>query len=154
LLCRGCQRENRAGARFCAACGAPFPRACAVCGHDLPQDAAFCDACGAAQVAAAGAPEAPPRDPRAYTPRHMAERILTSRGALEGERKHVTVLFADVAGFTALAERRDPEEVHALMDRFFQLVLDEVHRCEGTVNQFLGDGVMALSAVPALRQLF
>jgi class 3 adenylate cyclase/tetratricopeptide (TPR) repeat protein len=67
---------------------------------------------------------------------------------LEGERKHVTVLFADLQGFTTLSEARDPEEVHGLMDRFFQLVLEEVHRHEGTVNQFLGDGVMALFGAP------
>ena len=97
---------------------------------------------------AAPAPETSERDPRAYTPKHLAQRILTSRSALEGERKRVTVLFADLAGFTSLSESRDPEEMHALMDRFFQLVLNEVHRFEGTVNQFLGDGAMALFGAP------
>jgi class 3 adenylate cyclase/tetratricopeptide (TPR) repeat protein len=127
-----------------------LPPACASCGALLPADAAFCDACGAAlsPAPAAGAPARPAREPSAYTPRHLADRILTNRSALEGERKHVTVLFADLAGFTAHSESRDPEEVHALMDRFFQLVLDEVHQTEGTVNQFLGDGVMALFGAP------
>ncbi len=153
--CPACRRDNRVGARFCAGCGRELPQLCRACGSELPKSAAFCDACGAPVEGVAGSPErAGPRaasgarDPRAYTPGHLAQRILTNRGALEGERKHVTVLFADVAGFTALSEARDPEEMHGLMDRFFQLVLDEVHRTEGTVNQFLGDGVMALFGAP------
>jgi class 3 adenylate cyclase/tetratricopeptide (TPR) repeat protein len=90
--------------------------------------------------------------PDAYTPRHLAEKILTSRSALEGERKQVSVLFADVSGFTSLSERLDPEDVHALMNRVFELMLDEVHRYEGTVNQFLGDGIMALFGAPIAHE--
>jgi class 3 adenylate cyclase len=86
--------------------------------------------------------------PRTYTPAHLAEKILTSRGTLEGERKLVTVLFVDVSGFTALSERLDPEDVHGLMDDAFDLMLAEIHRYEGTVNQFLGDGLMALFGAP------
>jgi class 3 adenylate cyclase/tetratricopeptide (TPR) repeat protein len=148
--CPSCHRANRPDARFCASCGTVLERRCDACGRALPADAAFCDACGRA-VGAAPAPSPSPagdRDPRAYTPKHLAERILTSRAALEGERKHVTVLFADLAGFTSLSESRDPEEMHALMDRFFEVVVGEVHRYEGTVNQFLGDGVMALFGAP------
>src|SRR3972149_2408173 len=83
-----------------------------------------------------------------YTPRHLAEKILTSRSALEGERKLVTVLFADCVGFTALSTRLDPEELHAGMGGWFRHMLDPVHRYEGTVNQFTGDGVMALFGAP------
>ena len=90
--------------------------------------------------------------PRTYTPKHLAERILTSRSALEGERKQVTVLFVDVSGFTSIASRLDPEEVHALMARAFELMLAEVHRYEGTVNQFLGDGIMALFGAPIAHE--
>jgi class 3 adenylate cyclase/pimeloyl-ACP methyl ester carboxylesterase len=90
--------------------------------------------------------------PHVYTPRHLAEKILTSRTALEGERKLVTVLFVDVSGFTALSERLDPEDVHTLMDRAFELMLGEVHRYEGTVNQFLGDGLMALFGAPVAHE--
>ena len=90
--------------------------------------------------------------PQAYTPKHLAEKILTSRSALEGERKQVTVLFVDVSGFTALAERLDPEDVHALMDRFFELMLAAVHRYEGTINQFPGDGIMALFGAPIAHE--
>jgi class 3 adenylate cyclase len=86
--------------------------------------------------------------PQSYTPKHLAEKIPTSRSALEGERKQVTVLFVDVSGFTSLSERLDPEVVHRLMTRAFELMLAEVHRYEGTVNQFLGDGIMALFGAP------
>src|SRR6202008_1077837 len=86
------------------------------------------------------------------TPKHLAERILTSRSAVEGERKQVTVLFVDVSGFTSIASRLDPEDVHALMPRAFELMLAEVHRYEGTVNQFLGDGIMALFGAPIAHE--
>ena len=78
--------------------------------------------------------------------------MLTSRGAIEGERKHVTVLFADVCGFTGLSEQLDPEEVHGLMDRCFEILMREIHRFEGTINQFTGDGVMALFGAPVAHE--
>ncbi len=90
--------------------------------------------------------------PESYTPKHLAEKILTSRGAMEGERKGVTVMFSDVSGFTAMSEKLDPEEVHAIMDRTFEVILNEVHRYEGTINQFLGDGVMALFGAPVAHE--
>jgi class 3 adenylate cyclase len=91
--------------------------------------------------------KAPP-EPLSYTPKHLAEKILSSRSALEGERKHVVVLFTDVAGFTSLSERSDPEQMHTAMDRILAVLLGQVHRFEGTVNQFLGDGIMALFGAP------
>jgi hypothetical protein len=90
--------------------------------------------------------------PQSYTPPHLAEKILTSRTALAGERKQVTVLFADVSGFTSISEQLDPEEVYHLMNRAFELMLGEVHRYEGTINQFLGDGVMALFGAPIAHE--
>lgn len=154
MLCPQCRRENRPDARFCDSCGASLPGACASCGRALRPDASFCDRCGRAVVALA-VPEPPAApaavalgDPRSYTPKHLADRILSHRSALEGERKHVTVVFADVVDSTPLAERLGPEEMHALLDRCFGLILDAVHRYEGTVNQFTGDGVMALFGAP------
>jgi class 3 adenylate cyclase/tetratricopeptide (TPR) repeat protein len=91
-------------------------------------------------------------DPQAYTPRHLAEKILTSKSAIAGERKQVTVLFTDVSGFTAMSERLDPEDVHGIMDRMFEVILAAVHRHEGTVNQFLGDGCMALFGAPIAHE--
>jgi len=90
--------------------------------------------------------------PAVYTPKHLVDKILTSRSALEGERKQVTVLFVDVSGFTSLSERLDPEDVHGMMTRAFELMLAEVHRYEGTVNQFLGDGIMALFGAPIAHE--
>ena len=87
-----------------------------------------------------------------YTPRHLAEKILTARSALEGERRQVTVLFADVAGFTTIAEKLDPEEVPQIMDHCFERITAEVHRFEGTINQYTGDGVMALFGAPIAHE--
>jgi predicted ATPase/class 3 adenylate cyclase len=92
------------------------------------------------------------REPLSYTPKHLAEKILTSRSALEGERKHVTVLFCDLANSTPIAERLGPEHMHTLLNRFFELALSEVHRYEGTINQFLGDGFMALFGAPLAHE--
>jgi class 3 adenylate cyclase/tetratricopeptide (TPR) repeat protein len=92
------------------------------------------------------------REPLSYTPRHLAEKILTSRSALEGERKQVTVLFCDLANSTPIAERIGPEHMHTLLNRFFELALSEVHRYEGTINQFLGDGFMALFGAPIAHE--
>ena len=102
--CPACGHTNREAAKFCAECATPLARNCRSCGAALGPTAKFCDECVA--------PTAPaqPRDPRGYTPNHLAEKILTSRAALEGERKHVTVLFADVKGSMELAEQLDPEE--------------------------------------------
>jgi class 3 adenylate cyclase/nucleoside-triphosphatase THEP1 len=92
------------------------------------------------------------RLPSDYTPRHLAERILTSRSALEGERKRVTVLFADVVDSTVLAHRVDVEEWHRILDGLFRVLADGVHRFEGTVNQYTGDGIMALFGAPIAHE--
>ena len=113
---------------------------CPRCNQENAVAARFCGSCGGRLEVVAS--------PQAYTPKHLAERILSSREALEGERKQVTVLFADVQDFTGLTERMDPEDVHLLMDEVFAVLLDTVHRYEGTINQFLGDGVMALFGAP------
>src|SRR5262249_37731206 len=122
---------------------------CPACGHEVRENAKFCEECGA-RVGDGAAPVV--RDLRAYTPKHLAERILTSRSALEGERKQVTVLFADVKGSMELAARLDPEDWHAILDRFFQILSDGVHRFEGTINQYTGDGVMALFGAPVAHE--
>ncbi len=87
-----------------------------------------------------------------YTPKHLVNKVFTTRSALEGERRRVTVLFADTAGFTALAEKLDPEEVHQILDRCFELITSAVHRFEGTINQYTGDGVMALFGAPIAHE--
>jgi class 3 adenylate cyclase/tetratricopeptide (TPR) repeat protein len=123
---------------------------CPACGGAVQPGDRFCDGCGHSLGEPRPRPAAP--DPRAYTPNHLAEKILTTRAALEGERKHVTVLFADVKGSMDLAEQVDPEVWHGIMDRFFHLLAEGVHRFEGTVNQFTGDGIMALFGAPIAHE--
>ena len=158
MQCPRCRAENRARAQFCRECGTRLEAVCPACGLRVEPTSRFCDACGAPLGAAATSGAAPtptvPRfeSPGSYTPKHLAEKILTSRSALEGERKQVTILFVDVSGFTSLSERLDPEDVHRLMTRAFELMLAAVHRYEGTVNQFLGDGIMALFGAPIAHE--
>src|SRR5438477_7385776 len=151
MKCAGCGQQSPPEARFCAGCGARLVHACSACGAELPTDARFCPRCGEASLTRP-AVTAEFASPATYTPKHLAERILTSKAALAGERKQVTVLFVDVSGFTALSARLDPEDVHALMTRAFELMLAEVHRYDGTVNQFLGDGIMALFGAPIAHE--
>jgi class 3 adenylate cyclase/tetratricopeptide (TPR) repeat protein len=154
MRCQSCQHENPEGARFCNGCGGRLDLRCAACQQENPAGSRFCNACGATLEPASSAPDHPTwpdaaADPRSYTPRHLAERILGQKSALEGERKHVTVLFADLADSTALIERLgDPEEMHRLLDRAFKHMLEQVHGYEGTINQFTGDGAMALFGAP------
>ena len=128
--CPRCGHENPTQAKFCLECGAAFARACAGCRTELPAGAKFCLECG--RPACPGADAETERAPRDYTPKHLADKILTSRSALEGERKQLTVLFADVKGSMELAEQVDPEEWHGILDRFFQILTEGVHRFEGT----------------------
>src|SRR5262249_34885174 len=92
------------------------------------------------------------REPRVYTPQHLVEKMLTSHAALQGERKQVTVLFCDLANSTGLAEQLGPETMHTVLNQFFELVLGAVHHYEGTINQFLGDGFMALFGAPIAHE--
>src|SRR5207244_1957228 len=150
MRCPQCAHENPQGVKFCGECGARLQALCPACGVANPPANKFCGECGAPMTAAPPAPKF--ASPEAYTPKHLAEKILTSKGALEGERKGVTVMFTDVSGFTAMSERLDPEEVHAIMDRAFEVIMNAVHRYEGTINQFLGDGVMALFGAPIAHE--
>jgi class 3 adenylate cyclase len=118
---------------------------CQACGAELPEGSRFCNRCGAAQPGGI-------REPRAYTPRHLADKILRSRAALEGERKVVTVLFADVRRSLELASELDAEEWHRILDGFFEILTDGVHRFEGTINQYTGDGIMALFGAPIAHE--
>jgi adenylate cyclase len=152
MTCPRCAHENRSDARFCGGCGAGLvaEHACGACGRSNSPGQKFCDGCGRPLGAA---PEGAPKpDPRAYTPNHLAEKILATRAALAGERKQVTVLFADVKGSMDLAGQLDPEQWHGIMDRFFQLLAEGVHRFEGTVNQYTGDGIMALFGAPIAHE--
>jgi class 3 adenylate cyclase/tetratricopeptide (TPR) repeat protein len=152
MNCPRCQHENRPGAKFCEECAAPVARACANCGASLSASAKFCSEC--AHPADREAPSASQRfiAPEIYTPRHLAEKILTSKAALEGERKQVTVLFADLKGSMELLADRDPEEARKLLDPVLERMMEAVHRYEGTVNQVMGDGIMALFGAPLAHE--
>ncbi len=152
MRCSACGHENPLGALFCNECATSLSPVCAGCGARNPPDARFCSQCAKPLAAAAIRAKAPERAPRDYTPRHLAERILQSKSALEGERKQVTVLLADVKGSMELAEKLDPEEWHAILERFFQILSEGVHRFEGTVNQYTGDGIMALFGAPIAHE--
>jgi class 3 adenylate cyclase/tetratricopeptide (TPR) repeat protein len=150
MQCSQCHYNAPADAAFCPKCGSKLTLLCARCQTANAPDHKFCKQCGQSLAAAsvpipAGVTSA---SPQSYTPRYLAEKILTSRSALEGERKEVTVLFCDVVGSSSLAERLDPEAMHQIMDRALRLMAEAIHRYEGTVNQFLGDGLMALFGAP------
>ena len=137
MLCPRCHTENHEGRRFCSKCAAPLAVVCASCGFTNDPDDEFCGGC--AQSLRAGTPMLPKfQSPENYTPKHLAEKILTSRSALEGERKQVTVLFADLKGSMELLADRDPEEARKLLDPVLEHMMEAVHRYEGTVNQVMG----------------
>jgi class 3 adenylate cyclase/tetratricopeptide (TPR) repeat protein len=153
MKCRRCQHDNEAGAKFCEECAAPLALACARCGRKLSPTAKFCPEC--AHPTAPSAESSLARrlgPPESYTPKHLAERILTSKTALEGERKQVTVLFADLKGSMELLAGRDPEEARNVLDPVLTHMMEAVHRYEGTVNQVMGDGIMALFGAPVAHE--
>ncbi len=154
MKCRRCQAENREAARFCRECGATFAHVCSSCGANVAAGSKFCDGCGVllAPPGAAGPGPARFAVPESSTPKHLAEKILTSKSALEGERKQVTVLFADLKGSMELLADRDPEEARKILDPVLERMMEAVHRYEGTVNQVMGDGVMALFGAPLAHE--
>ncbi|HJV57908.1 MAG TPA: adenylate/guanylate cyclase domain-containing protein, partial [Methylomirabilota bacterium] len=122
---------------------------CLRCAHAAPDGARFCPACGGRLGASDAGRFA---SPGAYTPPHLAQRILDARAAVEGERKQVTVLFADIHGLVDVMGERDPEEIGPILDRVRELMMEAVHRYEGTVNQVVGDGIMALFGAPLANE--
>ena len=148
MKCAHCLQDNTATAKFCEHCGSLLSRACAACGSQLSASANFCSQCGCPTDAARRSADDRFASPESYTPRHLADKILSSRAALEGERKQVTVLFADMKGSMELLADRDPEEVRKLLDPVLEQMMAAVHDYDGTVNQVMGDGIMALFGAP------
>jgi class 3 adenylate cyclase/tetratricopeptide (TPR) repeat protein len=149
MQCPRCQHENPTGMKFCGECASPLAATCPSCGAANPPENKFCGQCAAPLRTA---PTAKFTAPDSYTPKHLAERILTSKAALEGERKQVTVLFADLKGSMELLADRDPEEARKLLDPVLEHMMEAVHRYEGTVNQVMGDGIMALFGAPLAHE--
>jgi class 3 adenylate cyclase/tetratricopeptide (TPR) repeat protein len=157
MRCPSCGFDNPDGGKFCGGCGTRLNLRCPQCGGENPPGFRFCGECGtpltSAVPASATPPRAPsPQPPLSYTPGYLAEKILTSRRALEGERKQVTVLFADIKDSTELIKGLDPEAAQQLLDPAIHRMMDAVHRFEGTVNQVLGDGIMALFGAPIAHE--
>jgi class 3 adenylate cyclase/tetratricopeptide (TPR) repeat protein len=153
MRCQSCKADNPDGAKFCIECGSPLKLRCPRCGADTLPRAKFCAECGIPLTAQSPAPpSASPPSPLRYTPGYLAEKILHSRSALEGERKQVTVLFADLKGSMELLADRDPEEARQLLDPVLERMMESVHRYEGTVNQVMGDGIMALFGAPIAHE--
>src|SRR5215831_13790459 len=151
MTCPSCQRQNPPEANFCLRCGTRLAPSCSSCGTALPRGSRFCYGCGRAVAAGAG-PPSHAASPGSYTPKHLAEKILTSRSALEGERKQVTVLFADLKGSMELLADRDPEDARKVLDAVVERMMEAVHCYEGTVNNVMGDGIMALFGVPLAHE--
>ncbi len=140
MKCQKCQTENREERKFCQKCGEKLLVVCTQCGFENLPGEDFCGECGSDLRKLKEAPPIDFNKPQSYTPKHLADKILTTRSSIEGERKLVTVLFVDVANYTAISEKLDPEEVHQIMDGCFTILMDEIHRYEGTINQFTGMG--------------
>ena len=152
VKCPKCQAENRENRKFCRECAAKLVLICPQCSSENLPGERFCGEC-AHDLAEAKVPARVDYSrPQTYTPKFLAERILSAGKSLEGERKLVTVLFADVVGYTSISEKLDPEEVQQIMDGCFKILMDEVHRYEGTVDKFTGDGMMALFGAPVAHE--
>src|SRR5207253_1731020 len=149
MKCPRCQQESPAGQKCCGDCGARLTDSCLACGAANPPGQKFCGECGAALSPGRARQLA---TPDAYTPKHLAERIIHSKAALAGERKQVTVLFADLKGSMELLADRGPEEAQQLLDPVLERMIEAVHRYEGTVNQVMGDGIMALFGAPIAHE--
>lgn len=152
VSCPACHHDNPDDAAFCTQCGARLEAACATCGRASPPHSVFCAGCGAPLAAPVAAAPGALTDPRAYTPRHLAEKILRDRSLLEGERRNVTVLFADTVGFTPLSERLGEEQVYQEIQRCLNCMMEAVYRYEGSVTSFTGDGLMALFGAPIAHE--
>jgi class 3 adenylate cyclase/tetratricopeptide (TPR) repeat protein len=152
MKCPECQFDNREGVKFCEECGAKLELKCPICKAEIPLGRKFCGECGLKLTGLYEIPAIDYSEPQSYTPKFLADKILTTRSSIEGERKLVTVLFADVANYTAMSEKLDPEEVHQIMDGCFKILMDEIHKYEGTINQFTGDGVMAIFGAPVSHE--
>lgn len=150
MKCPNCEHENAPEAKFCESCAAPLLRTCPNCKSLASPGAKFCSQCGhALHPLGDGNRFASPRN---YTPQHLVNKILTSRSALEGERKLITVLFADIKGSMEVITDRDVEDAQKLLHSVLERMIEAVHRYEGTVNSVMGDGIMALFGAPLAHE--
>ena len=150
MRCQNCSAENPDGAKFCIECATPIKRRCAQCGFENPPAAKFCAQCGSALSATASAAPL-----KAAAPNSSGIRVTLDNPAplaIEGERKTVTALFADIKGSTELEQDLDPEDARAIVDPALKLMIDAVHRYDGYVVQSTGDGIFALFGAPVAHE--
>jgi class 3 adenylate cyclase/tetratricopeptide (TPR) repeat protein len=152
MQCPKCQFENREGARFCGECRHEFEVTCPECGTNNRAENKFCDACGydLSKSTEAASPKENEHDTQISE--SPPEETIPTRIPAEGERKHVTVLFSDLTGYTAMSEKMDPEEVKELMNCIFSQITKVVHNYSGFIEKFAGDAVMAIFGVPQAHE--
>ena len=154
MKCPKCQFDNRDGAKFCKKCGNKLELVCPFCGQSYQSDSIFCDECGhnftipsESSLKKLSFDEKLEKIQR-YLPEGLTEKILSQKDRIEGERKQATVMFCDMEGFTAFSKRLGAEETYTIMDKVYEILIHKVHDYEGTVNEFTGDGIMALFGAP------
>src|SRR6266446_4666523 len=152
MHCSACGAENPEGLKFCEQCAAPFKRRCSQCGFENSPKARFCGECAAPLSAAAGASPAAQSAPVKATASTSVGAADLPASELEGERKTVTALFADIKGSTELMEDLDPEDARRVIDPALKLMIDAVHRYDGYVVQSTGDGIFALFGAPVAHE--
>jgi class 3 adenylate cyclase/tetratricopeptide (TPR) repeat protein len=159
MKCLKCQTENLETKKYCTECGAKLSLVCPSCQSEVQPTEKFCGECGhlLSDTSKPTPKDLSPKDLtfdeklakiQKYLPGNITEKILSQRERIEGERKQVTVLFVDTAGYTSLSEKLDPEEVYSLMDQVYEILIHKVTEYGGTVNEFTGDGIMALFGAP------
>ncbi|MGD8890952.1 MAG: adenylate/guanylate cyclase domain-containing protein, partial [Desulfobacterales bacterium] len=154
MKCPKCQTDNRNDAKFCNECGNKLETICPECGISNRPGGKFCDECGhklgipQKEAPKLLSPEEKIKKIQKYLPKGLTEKILSQKDRIEGERKQVTVMFCDMEGFTSLSEKLGPEEAYTVMDQVYEILIHKVHDYEGTVNEFTGDGIMALFGAP------
>jgi hypothetical protein len=158
MKCPNCQFENRESAKFCVECGEKIEKTCPECGFSNSPSFKFCAECGQnLTLLVTPSLKPPPKDLsfdekiakiQRFLPKGLAEKILSQRDKIEGERKQVTVMFCDMEGFTTLVEKMGPEEAYSIMDEVYEILVHKVDNYEGTVNEMTGDGIIALFGSP------
>jgi class 3 adenylate cyclase/tetratricopeptide (TPR) repeat protein len=154
MKCQKCQFENPEGMKFCGDCGVKLEMTCPKCNSSNPPGFKFCGECGNnLSLPSVPLPKELSFDEKLdkiqrYLPKGLTEKILSQKKKIEGERRHVTVMFCDMEGFTPMVERLGPEEAYSIMDEIYEILIHKVHDYEGTVNEMTGDGIMALFGAP------
>jgi class 3 adenylate cyclase/tetratricopeptide (TPR) repeat protein len=152
MKCPNCHTENNESSKFCSECGGKLEIVCLKCKNLNPPGSKFCTECGNPICKSKKILSGDYTNPRGYTPKYLADKILTSRAVLEGERKLITVLFADLKSSMELIAQRDPEEARKILDPIIEILMKAVHHYEGTVTQIMGDGILALFGAPLAHE--